>query len=218
MVTYVWGAVINRQQLWRTTLKIWKQKAQWTTSEIPSPLSFLKLQVAQKEMKVNLNITLWILYFSFPDQVSFNQALAARALLGLRIPTPTSPPAESPISPQLLPMSPIGSPNPSNNLLTLALAKAVPRRPRGEKKPIPEDLKDNKYFERRKRNNLAAKKSRDQRKIREDQICQRATMLEKENAVLRAQVRRRKYFLSFAKYVFILIIHHPSVRPPNPSK
>merc|ERR1712243_99436 len=84
--------------------------------------------------------------------------------------------------------SPIGSPTPSNTLLTLALAKAVPRRPRGEKKPIPEDLKDNKYFERRKRNNLAAKKSRDQRKIREDQICQRATMLEKENAVLRAQV------------------------------
>ena len=66
--------------------------------------------------------------------------------------------------------------------------KAVPRRPRGEKKPIPEDLKDSKYFERRKRNNLAAKKSRDQRKIREDQICQRATLLEKENAVLRAQV------------------------------
>jgi len=122
------------------------------------------------------------------DQVSFNKALAARALLGLRIPTPTSPPAESPISPQMLPLSPIGSPNPNNTLLTLALAKAVPRRPRGEKKPIPEDLKDNKYFERRKRNNLAAKKSRDQRKIREDQICQRATMLEKENAVLRAQV------------------------------
>eukprot|EP00090_Calanus_glacialis_P018951 TRINITY_DN29267_c0_g1_i1.p1 TRINITY_DN29267_c0_g1~~TRINITY_DN29267_c0_g1_i1.p1 ORF type:complete len:192 (-),score=45.83 TRINITY_DN29267_c0_g1_i1:142-717(-) len=122
------------------------------------------------------------------DQVSFNKALAARALLGLRIPTPTSPPAESSILPQMLHMSPIVSPTPSNTLLTLALAKAVPRRPRGEKKPIPEDLKDNKYFERRKRNNLAAKKSRDQRKIREDQICQRATMLEKENAVLRAQV------------------------------
>ena len=63
-----------------------------------------------------------------------------------------------------------------------------------------------KYFERRKRNNLAAKKSRDQRKVnkrfhsflsfnsciyfkvRESQVCQRATLLEKENAVLRAQV------------------------------
>merc|ERR1711884_426879 len=89
----------------------------------------------------------------------------------------------------MLPMSPIGSPTtPSNTLLTLALAKAVPRRPRGEKKPIPEDLKDGKYFERRKRNNLAAKKSRDQRKVRESQVCQRATLLEKENAVLRAQV------------------------------
>ena len=88
--------------------------------------------------------------------------------------------------------------------------QAVPRRPRGEKKPIPEELKDGKYFERRKRNNLAAKKSRDQRKViiisiiiitiiiimiiimtvkvRESQICQRATLLEKENAVLRAQV------------------------------
>ena len=69
---------------------------------------------------------------------------------------------------------------------------------RGEKKPIPEDLKDSKYFERRKRNNLAAKKSRDQRKIREDQICQRATLLEKENAVLRAQVKM--FLLSFYSF------------------
>ena len=67
-------------------------------------------------------------------------------------------------------------------------SQAVPRRPRGEKKPIPDEMKDIKYFERRKRNNLAAKKSRDQRKVRESQICQRATLLEKENAVLRAQV------------------------------
>ena len=66
-----------------------------------------------------------------------------------------------------------------------------------------------KYFERRKRNNLAAKKSRDQRKVnfeniiiyilfypkvRESQVCQRATLLEKENAVLRAQVVFLLYF------------------------
>ena len=34
------------------------------------------------------------------------------------------------------------------------------KRPRSEKKPIPEEQKDDKYFERRKRNNEAAKKSR----------------------------------------------------------
>ncbi|XP_045467960.1 hepatic leukemia factor-like [Harmonia axyridis] len=62
------------------------------------------------------------------------------------------------------------------------------RRQRGEKKPIPEDLKDEKYYERRKRNNQAAKKSRDARKLREDQVALRASILEHENAILRAQV------------------------------
>lgn len=57
-----------------------------------------------------------------------------------------------------------------SNLLVRALVSTAPRRPRGEKKPIPETLKDDKYYERRKRNNLAAKKSRDARKQREDQV------------------------------------------------
>lgn len=80
------------------------------------------------------------------------------------------------------------------------------RRQRGEKKPIPDEQKDDKYFERRKRNNQAAKKSRDARKMREDQVCKfdfvgsivgnicifqialRATLLEHENAILKAQI------------------------------
>ncbi|KAG5680184.1 hypothetical protein PVAND_009709 [Polypedilum vanderplanki] len=61
------------------------------------------------------------------------------------------------------------------------------RRPRGEKRPIPEEQKDEKYFERRKRNNEAAKKSRDARKLREDRIALRAALLEQENSILRAQ-------------------------------
>jgi hypothetical protein len=47
-------------------------------------------------------------------------------------------------------------------MLSQVIARTTPRRPRGEKKPIPDEQKDDKYFERRKRNNLAAKKSRDQ--------------------------------------------------------
>ncbi|XP_067633697.1 hepatic leukemia factor [Eurosta solidaginis] len=62
------------------------------------------------------------------------------------------------------------------------------RRSRGEKRPIPEEQKDEKYYERRKRNNEAAKKSRDARKIREDRIAFRAALLEQENSILRAQV------------------------------
>jgi primosomal protein N'' len=64
-------------------------------------------------------------------------------------------------------------------LLTRALtgvaACGTAKRPRGEKKPIPEEQKDEKYYERRKRNNQAAKKSRDARKIREDQASLNVT-------------------------------------------
>ncbi|XP_068147867.1 thyrotroph embryonic factor [Drosophila tropicalis] len=62
------------------------------------------------------------------------------------------------------------------------------RRVRGEKRPIPDAQKDEKYYERRKRNNEAAKKSRDARKIREDRIAFRAALLEQENSILRAQI------------------------------
>ncbi|XP_045208050.2 hepatic leukemia factor-like [Mercenaria mercenaria] len=70
----------------------------------------------------------------------------------------------------------------------LAAVNQGQKRPRSEKKAIPDDAKDDKYFERRKRNNNAAKKSRDARKAREDEIAIRASFLEKENAILRAQV------------------------------
>ena len=59
---------------------------------------------------------------------------------------------------------------------------------RNNKKPVPPSDKDDKYFERRNRNNLAAKRSRDSRKKREDQVSMRATFLEKENEILRAQL------------------------------
>lgn len=70
----------------------------------------------------------------------------------------------------------------------LSNVQTVQPRPRSERKPVTEENKDDKYFDRRKRNNLSAKKSRDQRKKREDRNALRATSLENENAVLRAQV------------------------------
>lgn len=108
-------------------------------------------------------------------------------------------------SPTISPTSvPLKSPN--NNSQAMFCSSFL-RRPRGEKRPIPEEQKDEKYFERRKRNNEAAKKSRDARKMREDrvrnklkirlkietfknlsqQIALRAAILEQENSILRAQ-------------------------------
>ncbi|KAL1122471.1 hypothetical protein AAG570_002802, partial [Ranatra chinensis] len=92
-----------------------------------------------------------------------------------------------------------------------ALSRAgSPRRPRGEKKPIPDEQKDDKYYERRKRNNQAAKKSRDARRMREDEVALRANMLEQENAVLRAQVLTLR---EEAHSLRQLIIHSKNIEP-----
>ncbi|WKX92693.1 hypothetical protein Q1695_010602 [Nippostrongylus brasiliensis] len=55
-------------------------------------------------------------------------------------------------------------------------------------KPIPEERKDEAYYERRRRNNDAAKRSRDARRMKEEAIAERAAILERENGQLRGQV------------------------------
>ena len=52
--------------------------------------------------------------------------------------------------------------------------------------------KDLKYWERRKRNNLAAKRSREAKRAREIETAKKTAALEKENATLKAQVKKLK--------------------------
>ena len=53
-------------------------------------------------------------------------------------------------------------------------------------------MKDEKYWQRRKKNNVAAKRSRDARRIKENQIAMRAAYLEKENEKLREELDKVK--------------------------
>ncbi|XP_070708160.1 hepatic leukemia factor-like [Pempheris klunzingeri] len=66
---------------------------------------------------------------------------------------------------------------------------------------IPEDLKDDKYWARRRKNNLAAKRSRDARRLKENQIAIRASFLEKENSALRREVAELRKELGRTKNV-----------------
>ena len=52
----------------------------------------------------------------------------------------------------------------------------------------PDGSKDESYWERRRKNNEAAKRSRDSRRMKEEEIALRAAYLEQENLKLRAQV------------------------------
>ncbi|XP_078479527.1 hepatic leukemia factor-like [Lampetra fluviatilis] len=63
---------------------------------------------------------------------------------------------------------------------------------KAKKNLIPVDLKDDRYWARRRKNNVAAKRSRDARRLKENQIAVRAAFLEKENSVLRQEMAELK--------------------------
>ncbi|XP_072299847.1 TEF transcription factor, PAR bZIP family member b isoform X2 [Eucyclogobius newberryi] len=66
--------------------------------------------------------------------------------------------------------------------------KPQPMIKKAKKVFVPDAQKDDKYWSRRKKNNVAAKRSRDARRLKENQITVRASFLERENAALRQQV------------------------------
>ncbi|KAI4895139.1 hypothetical protein NFI96_022543 [Prochilodus magdalenae] len=78
--------------------------------------------------------------------------------------------------------------DPRKRKFTAEELKPQPMIKKARKVFIPEDLKDDKYWARRRKNNVAAKRSRDARRLKENQIAIRAAFLEKENAALRQEV------------------------------
>ncbi|XP_078466890.1 hepatic leukemia factor-like [Lampetra planeri] len=64
------------------------------------------------------------------------------------------------------------------------------------KSHVPDELKDERYWARRRKNNTAAKRSRDARRLKENQIVVRASFLEQENAALRRELAEMRRDLS----------------------
>ncbi|XP_053194659.1 TEF transcription factor, PAR bZIP family member b isoform X2 [Scomber japonicus] len=78
--------------------------------------------------------------------------------------------------------------NPRKHKFSDEELKPQPMIKKAKKVFVPEEQKDDKYWCRRKKNNVAAKRSRDARRLKENQITVRASFLERENAALRQQV------------------------------
>lgn len=68
--------------------------------------------------------------------------------------------------------------------------KPQPMIKKSRKQFVPDEAKDNKYWARRRKNNMAAKRSRDARRVKENQIAMRACYLEKENQALKSEIER----------------------------
>jgi len=78
--------------------------------------------------------------------------------------------------------------DPKNRPFSQEELRPQPMSKKSKKQYVPEDLKDDKYWVRRRKNNMAAKRSRDARRVKENQIAMRAAFLENENAVLKAEL------------------------------
>ncbi|KAL4624852.1 thyrotroph embryonic factor-like [Arapaima gigas] len=78
--------------------------------------------------------------------------------------------------------------DPRRHRFTEEELKPQPMIKKARKMLVPDDQKDDKYWSRRYKNNEAAKRSRDARRLKENQISVRAAFLERENAALRQEV------------------------------
>lgn len=67
---------------------------------------------------------------------------------------------------------------------------------------VPDDLKDDKYWARRRKNNMAAKRSRDARRMKENQIALRAGFLEKEVNLPTPLKLKTRAFRRNSKFIF----------------
>ena len=56
---------------------------------------------------------------------------------------------------------------------------------RRSKKPVPDEKKDETYWKRRHKNNMAAKRSREARRMKETDLSKRASVLEMEHDQLK---------------------------------
>ncbi|XP_059365250.1 D site albumin promoter binding protein a [Carassius carassius] len=78
--------------------------------------------------------------------------------------------------------------DPRRHCFTDEELKPQPMIKKARKMLVPDEQKDDKYWSRRFKNNEAAKRSRDARRLKENQISVRAAFLERENATLRQEV------------------------------
>ncbi|XP_071543805.1 hepatic leukemia factor-like isoform X6 [Panulirus ornatus] len=113
----------------------------------------------------------------------------------------SSPESSEPHSPSLQVNEPVPGQDfdPRTRAFSEEELKPQPMIKKSRKQFVPNELKDEKYWARRRKNNMAAKRSRDARRLKENQIAMRANFLEKENNALTAELQKAQAVLESLK-------------------
>lgn len=91
-------------------------------------------------------------------------------------------------SQNLMISSSTGAGTPGGSSLSFPVHSTTPGSPKKKAQPVPDSMKDGSYWDRRKRNNESARRSREARRMKEEQIAIRVVYLEQENLQLRTEV------------------------------
>uniref|UniRef100_A0A673MKX6 Thyrotroph embryonic factor-like n=1 Tax=Sinocyclocheilus rhinocerous TaxID=307959 RepID=A0A673MKX6_9TELE len=94
--------------------------------------------------------------------------------------------------------------NPRKHRFSVDELKPQPMIKKAKKVFVLEEAKDEKYWSWRKKNNMAAKRSRDARRLKENQIAVRSSFLERENAALRQEVAELRKDCGRCKKIMLL--------------
>merc|ERR1711892_1289937 len=62
-----------------------------------------------------------------------------------------------------------------------------------KKTAVPEEMKDDRYWDKRAKNKMATRRSREARRLKENQIALRAAFLEKENSVMKQELETSQF-------------------------
>lgn len=98
--------------------------------------------------------------------------------------------------------------NPATAHFTEDELKPTPITRKAQKKLVKAEEKDEKYWQKRTKNNAAAKRSREARRSRENQIAMRASFLESDNAALKEELLSVKEELQTLKEKMLVIQMH----------
>jgi len=99
--------------------------------------------------------------------------------------------------------------NPATHHFLPEELKPTPIQRKSRKTLVRAEDKDDKYWDKRRKNNMAAKRSREARRSRENQISLRASYLEKDNAALKEELLNVKEELQSLRET-LLIAHQQS--------
>jgi hypothetical protein len=125
---------------------------------------------------------------TFVDDSKASSSLYGPAFQDSLINLPTGPPGSGPDLDECDTPSTFGG-SVAGDLDDLKPTPVIRKR---KKQMVSEECKDDKYWERRRKNNMAAKRSRDARRAKENQIAVRASFLERENKALAQELSKSR--------------------------